>query len=61
MPRVHTSQRQKNKPFKGKNKSAKKAQKVASKRTKPIAKPTTKRSKNRRGQLVHDAKNKKIK
>ena len=57
MPRVHSSQRQKNKPFKGKSGATKKGKTKASTKTKNIAKPKG-RVKKSRANLVQEAKNK---
>ena len=58
MPRVHSSQRQKNKPFKTKKtKSEKSKHKTA--KTKPIGKSSLKRQKMNKNQFITDIKNKK--
>lgn len=61
MPRTSANQRQKNKPFKGKNqKASKKSNKQASTKTKPIAKANSLRKiKNTRTQILQNKKNKK--
>lgn len=62
MPRTNSSNRQKNKPFKGKSQnSSKKTSKQASTKTKPIAKANSLRKiKHTRAQLLQAKKDQKV-